>query len=219
MGGPAGLSLYALAVIVLGILAPWYLSFEFVSVPVLVTYACLPLLLVTPVVAESVAAESERAVRPADTAQMRAWLYGKVGAGALYGWVSAVAILALAMASLCLAFGRPVAPPPATAAGLALISLAASVFAASLAAAVAVGARSARSAKRAMRQGLLLLLVLVIYFSRLSGSWKRRLALPTTEAGLLEFAAVVFVVLACISFALCTVALKRSEPAEIHLNL
>ncbi len=219
MGGAAGVVLYVTGVVVLGVLAPWYLGFDFVDLPILLTYACLPLLLVAPVVAESVAGESERTLKPAEAGQRRAWLSGKVGAGALYGWISTIFILALAITSLRLAVGRFLPPPAPLAVGLVLVSLATLFFAASLAAAVAMGARSARDAKRAIRQGLLLLLVFLIYFSRLSGSWKRHLAIPATGAGFVEFAFVVSLGLAGVSVILLRVALNRSEPVELRLNI
>jgi hypothetical protein len=219
MGGTVGLVLYVTGVVVLGVLAPWYLGFDFVNLPILLTYACLPLLLVAPVVAESVAGESERALKPAEPSQRPAWLSGKIGAGALYGWISTMFILALAIASLRLAAGRFLPPPVPLAVGLVLISLATSFFAASLTAAVAMGARSAGDAKRGIRQGLLLLLVLLILFSRLSGSWKRHFAIPATGAGFLEFAFVVSLGLAGVSVILLRVALNRAEPAEIRLNI
>ena len=219
MGGTAGVALYVLGVVLLGIVAPRYLGFDFVDVPVLVTYACLSLLLVPPVVAESVAGETERALRPAAAGQRREWLLAKVGAGTLYGWASTVFILALAIASLRLALGRFLPPPPLLAAGLGMISLAASFFAAAAAAAVATGARSSRDAKRNLRQGMLLLLVLLIYFSRLSGVWQRRLALPATGSGFVKFAVVTAIALAGVSVGLLKLALSRTEPAEIHLNI
>jgi hypothetical protein len=219
MGGTVGVSLYVLGLLVFGVLAPRFLSFDFVDVPVLVTYACLSLLLVPPVVAESVAGEGERALRPSEAARRREWLFAKVGAGAVYGWISTVLVLALGITSLRLVVGRFLLPPPALAVGLALVSLAASFFAASVAAAVAMGARSAKDAKRSLRQGMLLLLVLLIYFSRLSGSWKRRLALPDTGAGFVEFAIVTSVGLVGVSVGLLRLALTRSEPEEVHLNI
>jgi hypothetical protein len=219
MGGTKGVLFYVFGVLLLGILAPWYLGFDFVDVPVLLTYACLSLLLVPPVVAESVAGEGERALRPAEPSRRREWLLAKVGAGALYGWISTIFILALAIASLRLALGRFLPPPALLAAGLALLSLAVSLFAAAVAAAVAMGARGAKHAKRNLRQGLLLLLVILIYLSRLSGSRQRRLALPTTGAGFVEFAVVTSIGLAGVSLGLLRLALTRSEPEEIHLNI
>jgi len=219
MGGTKGVAFYVFGVVLLGVLAPWYLGFDFADVPVLVIYACLSLLLVPPVVAESVAGESERALRPAEAARVREWLLAKVGAGALYGCISTVFILALAIASLRLALGRFLPPPALLAAGLALISLAVSFFAAAVGAAVAMGARSPKHAKRDLRQGLLLLLVFLIFFCRLSGAWKRRLALPTTGAGFVEFAVVTSIGLTGVSVGLLRLALTRSEPEEIHLNI
>jgi hypothetical protein len=201
MGGTKGVLFYVFGVLLLGILAPWYLGFDFVDVPVLLTYACLSLL------------------RPAEPSRRREWLLAKVGAGALYGWISTIFILALAIASLRLALGRFLPPPALLAAGLALLSLAVSLFAAAVAAAVAMGARGAKHAKRNLRQGLLLLLVILIYLSRLSGSRQRRLALPTTGAGFVEFAVVTSIGLAGVSLGLLRLALTRSEPEEIHLNI
>ena len=64
MGGMTGVLIYAFAMLALGILLPWYLSFDFLDAMVLLAYACLPALLVAPVVAESFAGDRERAIAP-----------------------------------------------------------------------------------------------------------------------------------------------------------
>src|SRR5580700_1969532 len=93
MGGAVGVAFYVLGVTLLGIVAPWYLGFAFLELPALLIYACLPCLFVPPVLAESVAGASERELRPSERAQRRDWLYGKIGAAAVYGWLSVVFIL------------------------------------------------------------------------------------------------------------------------------
>jgi hypothetical protein len=219
MGGAMGVAFYVLGVTLLGIVAPWYLGFEFLELPALLIYACLPCLFVPPVLAESVAGDSERELRPSQRAQRRDWLYGKIGAAAVYGWLSVVFILVLALLSLHQSAGRLLIPPILFAVGLLLISASSALFAASFAAAVSIGARSARGVKRGMRQGLLLLVVVFLYVSRQPWSWKRRFSIPGTSHGFLEVALVVSIVLVGLSVGLVRLALHASERAEIHLNL
>jgi len=219
MGGATGVAFYVLGVVALGIAAPLYLRFELLQLPVLLIYACLPWLLVPPVVAESIAGENERELRPSERAQLRDWLYGKVGAATVYGWLSAILILAVALMSLGLWARRFVAPPMLVAVGLVLISLASAAFAASFAATVSIGARSARGVKRGMRQGLLLLVVILLYLSRQPWSWKRRFSVPETSQSFLELALVIVIVLVGLSAGLVRLALHAAEPAEIRLNL
>jgi hypothetical protein len=217
MGGAAGATLYILGVALLGIAAPLCFGFALVNVRVLLMYAFLGLLLAPPVVAESVA--SERELRPASHAQRRDWLYGKVGAGALYGWISVAFILALAIASLRVFFGRFLSLPAFFAVGLASVSLASSMFAASLAAAVAMGARTAKDAKRKMRQGLLLLLVILLFLARQPWAWTHRFAVPEIGSSFLEFALVISVVLVGLAVGLVKLALHSAESIGIRLNL
>jgi hypothetical protein len=219
MGGTTGLTFYVLGVVVLGIAAPLFLTFEFLELPALLIYACLPWLFVPPVVAESIASESERELRPSERGQRRDWLYGKVGAAAVYGWVSTMLILALALISLRLWAGRFLAPPMLIGVGLVMISAASALFAASFTAALSIGARSARSVKRAMRQGLLLLVIILLYLSRQPWAWKHRFSVPETGQSFLELALVISIVLVGLSAGLVRLALHAAEPAEIRLNL
>ncbi len=217
MGGTTGVTLYVLGILVLGVVAPLYFGFAFVSARVLFLYTLLPVLLTPPVVAESVGGEKE--LKPENPAQRRQWLYGKVGAGMVYGWISVGLILALAGISLRLSEGRFFLMPMQFVAGLVLVSLAASFLAASLAAAVAIGARSAKAAKRTMRQGLLLLVIVLLYLSRQPWAWTRRLAVPETGSRFLEFALVICVVITGLAVGLVKLALHSAEQAEIRLNL
>ena len=220
MGGRTGVLIYAFAMLALGILLPWHLSFDFLDAMVLLAYACLPALLVAPVVAESFAGDRERAQIPATSEERRRSMYAKVAAGALYGWISALVALVLGIATVNLSFTRWILPPALLAIDLALMSLAVSVSAASIAAAVSIRARSAKHAKRTLRQGFLLLLVLVVYYSRfMPVEWKRRVTVPEALPGFTEFVVVVSVVLLGLSAALIKLALNRGEDTEIRLNL
>jgi len=217
MGGTRGISFLGLGVAVLGIVAPLYFGSALIDARVLVTYACLPLLLVPPVVAESVAGERE--LKPETTAQRREWLNGKIGAGAVYGWLSVVLTLALAIISLRVSRGRFPDLPLLFVAGLALVSLASALLAGSLAAAISISARSAKAAKRTIRQGLLLLLIIILYLSRQPWGWTHRLAIPETGPSFLEFAVVISVVFVGFSVGLAKLASHSVESTEIRLNL
>jgi hypothetical protein len=103
--------------------------------------------------------------------------------------------------------------------GLVMISAASALFAASFTAALSIGARSARSVKRAMRQGLLLLVIILLYLSRQPWAWKHRFSVPETGQSFLELALVISIVLVGLSAGLVRLALHAAEPAEIRLNL
>jgi hypothetical protein len=220
MGGRTGVLIYAFALLALGILLPWHLSFDFLDAMVLLAYACLPALLVAPVVAESFAGDREREQIPATSEERRRSMYAKVAAGALYGWISALVALVLGIATVNLSFTRWILPPALLAIDLVLMSLAVSVSAASIAAAVSVRARSAKHAKRTLRQGFLLLLVLVVYYSRfMPVEWKRRVTVPDALSGFTEFTVVISVALLGLSGGLLKLALTRADDTEIRLNL
>ncbi len=220
MGGMTGVSIYAFALITLGILLPWRLSFDFLDAKILLAYACLPALLVAPVVAESLAGDRERTQIPATSEERRQLLYAKVSAGALYGWISALLAIVMGLATVNLSLARWILPQTPLAMDLALMSLAVSFFTAAISAAVSVKARSAKYAKRSLRQGSLLLLVLAIYYSRFMPlAWKRRVTVPEALPGFTEFIVVASVALLGLGAGLIKVALNRGEDTEIRLNL
>src|SRR5207253_11397163 len=133
------------------------------------------------------AGDRERPQIPRRLEDRRHLLYARVAAGALYGWSSALLALVMGIATVSLSSTRWILPPAPLAMDLALMSLAVSVFAASISAAVSVIARSAKYAKRTLRQGFLLLLVLVIYYSRfMPVEWKLHVAVPGAVPGFTE---------------------------------
>jgi hypothetical protein len=220
MGGTTGVLIYAFALAALGILLPWRLSFDFLDAMILLAYACLPALLVAPVVAESFAGERERAQIPATSKERRQLLYAKVTAGVLYGWSSALLALVMGLVTVNLSFARWILPPGLLAIDLAVLSLAVSASAAGISAAVSVKARNAKYAKRTLRQGFLLLLVLVIYYSRfMPVEWKRHATVPGALPGFTKFSVVISVVLLGLSTGLIKLALNRGEDTEIRLDI
>ena len=220
MGGMTGVLIYAFALAALGIVLPWYLRFEFLDAMILLAYAFLPALLVGPVVAESFAGDRERAQIPATLEERRQLFYAKVAAGALYGWISALLALVVGLATVNFSLKSWILPPTLLAMDLALMSLAVSLFSAGISAAISVKARSAKYAKRTLRQGFLLLLVLVVYYSRFMPlEWKRRVTVPGASPGFTGFIVVASVALVGLSAGLMKVALNRGEDTEIRLNL
>jgi len=220
MGGTTGVLIYAFAMLALGILLPWHLGFDFLDAMVLLAYACLPALLVAPVVAESFAGDRERAQITATLQERRRLMYAKVAAGALYGWISALLVMIMGLTTVCLWFARWILPPALLAIDLALMSLAVSVSASSISASISVKARSAKHAKRTLRQGFLLLLVLVVYYSRfMPVEWKRHVEVPGALSGFTEFIVVISVTLLGLSGGLLKLALNRAEDTEIRLDI
>src|SRR5882724_10463073 len=124
MGGTTGVLIYAFAMLALGILLPWHLGFDFLDAMVLLAYACLPALLVAPVVAESFAGDLERAQVPETPEERRRLLYAKVLTGALYGWISALLCTVTGLTTVNLSLTSWILPPGLLAIDLAVLSLA-----------------------------------------------------------------------------------------------
>jgi hypothetical protein len=220
MGGASGILIYAMALLALGVLMPWYLGFGFLDVTVMLAYAGLSVLLAGPVVAESVAGERERSTAPTNAGERRRLLHARVIAGALCGWSFSLLILLMGVTTVSLSAKHAVLPPALVSLDLAVISLTLSLATASTAAAISARASSAKHAKRSLRQGFLLLLVIAIYYSRfMPRVWKERATIPAAASGLTEFVVVVSVVLVGLSTALLKLAVSRLEDTEIRLNI
>jgi hypothetical protein len=220
MGGASGVLIFVIALVALGVLLPWRLGRDFMDIQVWLAYASLSMLVLGPVVAESVAGDRERASLPADAAAQRNLLVARVAAGALYGWTFTLLILAMGAATVRLSTGDSASPPAVISIDLAVLSLSLSLFAASAAAAVSMGARSVQHAKRTLRQAFLLLLVIVIYYSRfMPRGWKQRLAAPSTASSFTEGALVISVTLLVLAAGLLKLAMGRTQDTDIRLNL
>lgn len=214
MGAPAGVVFFAIAILALGVLLPWYLNFGFFDVAILLAYACLSVMLVPPVVAESFADDRWKAA-VANSTNPRALLNAKVAAGALHGWISTVLIFALAMLTISAASRRLIVPAWVVLFDLAVISLAVSVFAASGAAAISVRAKSSRHAKRTLRQVFLLLLVIVIYGTRsLPAGWRVAISERFNALALIACASLLIVAAGFLKL-----ARVRAEDTEIRLEI
>lgn len=220
MGGASGVLIYVFAFLALGILMPWRLGLEFFDVQVWLAYAALSMLVLAPVVAESIAGDRERATMPAAGDARRKLLFARVAAGVFYGWSFALLLLAMGSATVRWSIGHAALPPTVICLDLALISLALSLFASAAAAAVSMGARSAKDAKRTLRQALLLLLVIAIYYSRyMPRDWKQRLAIPATLSAFTEYSLGISLALVILAAGLFKLALNRAQDTEIRLNL
>lgn len=222
MGGASGVLIWLFGVGVLGVLLPWQLGFGFLDARVLLAYAMAPLLFVAPVVAESFSGERERNAVPADPGIRRDVLLGKVAAGAIHGWGSALVIMAAAFVTVNARYGAEslLLPPGAVCLDLAFLALLAALLFASLAAAVAVRARDARSAKRSLRQGFLLLLVAVIWYARAApDAWRHATAGLLAPSTLTRLVLVAALIALPVVAGLTRLALAAWDRSEIHLDL
>ena len=207
--------MWIFAVAVMGLLLPWQLGYGFLDLRVLLAYAGMALLFAAPVVAESFAGERERNSVPSDPRLRRDLLLARTAAGALYGWVSPMAMMALGFASVNLHY-RPqtfLLPPPLISFDLAMLTGLAALWVSSLAAAIGVRARDARRAKRTLRQGFLLSLVALIWFVRAGGG---RIE---TEAGMTRLAAWAALLIVPVSAGLLWLAFAGWDRAEIRLDI
>lgn len=215
IGGRSGILMWTFAVVVMGVLLPWQLGYGFLDLRVLLAYAGLALLFAAPVVAESFAGERERNAVPSDPALRRDLLLARTSAGALYGWLSPMAMMALGFATVNLHYHPQtlLLPPLVISLDLALLTGLAALLVSSLAAAIGVRARDARRAKRTLRQGFLLSLVALIWYVRAGGG---RLE---TETGMTRLAEVAALVILPISAGLLWLALAGWDRSEIRLDI
>jgi hypothetical protein len=145
-----------------GILVPLYKGIGFMDPRILAAYACLALLFVAPASAESAAAQGR--VAPPST------VFPKIALIVAWGWGMSLLILASAMVTLNLTARGPVReglllPPWNFLSSLLTFSLAASIAIAALGALLA-RRFSAAAVKTILRTGFLVILLLLVFGSR-----------------------------------------------------
>ena len=153
-------------VVTFGILVPWYRGFALLDPRILAAYASLALLFVAPATAEISADQQSK--------MSAAALLARIGLIVAYGWAVTVVILATALVTLNLTnrTGALITPPWALCTALLAFSLAGSTAIATASAALAryVSAAGAKSILRALF--LLVLMVLVFSSRLLPESWQ-----------------------------------------------
>jgi hypothetical protein len=148
-----------LVVVAFGILVPLYKGLGFLDSRIVAAYACLALLFVAPASAELAAAHGKGAPPPV--------IVGRIALIVAWGWGVTVLILATAIVTLNLIARGPgvLAPPWGFLAAVLTFSLSASIAVAVLGA-VLTRRFSATSVKNILRIGFLVILLAMIFGSR-----------------------------------------------------
>ena len=169
-------------VVTFGILVPWYKGFAFLDPRIIAAYGCMALLFVAPASAELAAQLRSEPSRSA--------LLGRIGIVVAYSWAVTVIILVSGLVTLNLTNWRGVLIHPAWGllAAVLVFSLAGS---AAVATASAVLARyfSAAGVKSILRGVFLLVLMILVFSSRLlPESWQIALMDYTTRRAITRLA-------------------------------
>lgn len=148
-----------IAVVAFGVLVPLYKGFGFLDARILAAYACLALLFVAPASAELAAAQGKDAPPAA--------ILGRIALIVAWGWGITVVILVTAMVTLNLVArgGGFFAPPLGFLAAVLTFSLIASV-AIAIFGAILARRFSAAGVKNILRVGFLVILLALIFGSR-----------------------------------------------------
>jgi len=143
----------ALVAALFGVLVPYWKSFEFLDTILLLMYALFGMFFTAP--------------RVVDAASGAALRRGPFFRAVLSGWGLGLVIFWLGIATVSLKVGSLLTPPPAVYLTLAVLSLAACLFAGAVAARVAAAVPSAETAKSRMRIGFFGFLVALLGVPRL----------------------------------------------------
>jgi hypothetical protein len=138
-----------------GVLVPYLKGIEYLDLFLLLPYSFLGLFFVVPLAVDAVFASPQRRLRLGA-------LFRAVG----IGWFTGVCVVWLGIATVSLRSGRLVAPPMAVGLSLAVMSLFACLFVASLSAWTADRAPDGSTAKGRIRIALLLILVTFLALPR-----------------------------------------------------
>jgi hypothetical protein len=188
----------ALVAVLFGIVVPYFKGIEFLDIFLLLPYSFLCLFFVVPMAVDAVFASPRRGVPLGP-------LFRAVGAG----WFAGLCLLFLGIATLSWRSGRLVAPPPAISLSLAVLSLFASILAASTAVWIANHTVDAVTAKSRLRIGFLLALVAFFALPRvLSDDAAAELMGLLTPAGIVR-ATLVFAPISALASVLILTRLAR----------
>ena len=173
-------SVLILIVLAFGVLVPWYKSFTLLDPRMIVAYACLAILFVAPASAEAAARSQDRSARA---------VLGSIAAVVAYGWGVSLLILVTAFVTLNLTNwrGAVLTPPAALSSAALLFSLSASVVVAILSTLLA-RRFSAAGVKTILRLGFLLILLALVFSSRLPEEWQIVLAEHSTRRAITRLA-------------------------------
>jgi hypothetical protein len=180
LGGRTGVLLYLAGIAILGYMLPAGLGYDFLDPHLILMYACSAPFFVSTVVAESFGGED---------AAPRALLVPRIVAGTLFGWLNAVAVLALGIWAVN--SGKPewVFPNTMVLGWALLLGLMLALFTVTLGAALSLSQRDPKQVKSILRRGytwVLIGLILVARFGLLE--WREAFTSLLTADGMQRLA-------------------------------
>ncbi len=220
-GGRLGLLVFAA---VFGIFLPLQTGRDWVESPIsLVYWAWVPFLLVSGVIADSIAGERERhtletllASRLSDSAI----LFGKIGASIAYGWGLTLGCVLVGLVTVNIAHGQGqlLIYPPLIGLGVILTSFLISGLASGLGVLVSLRSPTVRQAQQTFSFAYLLLLIPLFAFPVLPAEWQFRVIQALQGTDFTTLAAVALGIVAVLDIGLVAAGLARFKRARLLLD-
>ena len=194
------------AIAVFGVGVPLRQGLDFLDVMFLLAYACLPCLFASPLVADSVVSRKPVPARAGFVAQvLTPFLFAVF-------WSEVILLSAIITVNASNWFGRVIFPPRAIFWNAVLFSVAATFFASSITGWLSLNAKTASAAKSQARRLFLMLLVVVLMYTRFSPpQYRRQIEDLLTPDRISTLLVPVSVVLAGIGYAVMVMGAKRRE--------
>lgn len=221
-GGAAGLLIF---IGVFGIFLPLQAGRSWVESPILlVSFAWMPLLLVTSVIADSFAGERERHTLEtllASRLSDRAILFGKIGAAVGYGWGLTLIVLLLGLLAVNIGSRQDgfLVYSPEIGVSAVILSLLMAGLASSTGVLVSLRASTVRQAQQSLSVPIMLLFLVPFFGSRmLPTDSKVELARLLASADVSMTIVLIAAVLAALNAVLLAVAMARFQRARLILD-
>lgn len=224
-GGSRGKVGILIFVGVFGIFLPLQMGRAWVESPMVLAYwACVPLFLVTSVIADSFAGERERHTLEtllASRLSDRAILFGKVGAAVGYGvgmtWLSL--LLGLVTANLAHGQGKLLLYPVTMGLGIVGLSLLGASLAAGAGVLVSLRAATVRQAQQTLSIAIMVLLFVPIFGAQaLPVEWKARLFETFMATDITHLVMIAVVILTLLNVGLLAAAKAKFRRARLILD-
>ncbi len=195
-----------LAIAVFGVGVPLRQGFDFLDVMFLLAYACLPCLFASPLVADSVVSRRTLPPRTGYIAQvLTPFLFAVF-------WSEIILVSAIITVNASHWVGRMILPPRSVFFNSLLLAAAATFFAASITGWLSLNAKTAAIAKSQSRRLFLMLLVLVLMYTRFApNNWRRGIEDRLTPDRISTLLIPLSVVLAGTGYLVLQIGARRRE--------
>ncbi|MFZ6030070.1 MAG: ABC transporter permease [Chloroflexota bacterium] len=222
-GGKGGMLIFLL---VFGVYMPLQSGPGWVTSPLSLLYwAWVPFLLVSSVIADSFAGERERHTLEtllASRLSDKAILFGKLGAGIVYGWGITIACLLLGLVALNLVHGKDglLLYSPAVGGGILALTFLVAALASGLGVLISLRAATVRQAQQTFSFAFLLVFVPIFALPLLPEAWRVRFssAVMNVETNLTPLVLVAGCVLLLLDGILIAASLVRFQRSKLILD-